>query len=64
MSTMTLGTQRVYRRLHEEGPDKNPPSGALGVVGGGGKAETNARMSPKSIRMSTREEQGEAGRWG
>ena len=38
LSTMTLGTQRVYRRLHEEGPDKNPPSGALGVVGGGGKA--------------------------
>jgi len=37
---------------------------ALGVVGGGGKAETNARMSPKSIRTSRSREQGEAGRWG
>lgn len=49
-----------YRK---RGPDKNPPSGALGVVGGG-KAETKARMSPESFRRSRKGEQGEAGRWG
>lgn len=63
MSTRTRGTPRLYRRLQEEGPDKNPPSGALGVVGGG-KAETKARMSPESFRRSRKGEQGEAGRWG
>lgn len=63
LSTRTRGTPRLYRRLQEEGPDKNPPSGALGVVGGG-KAETKARMSPESFRRSRKGEQGEAGRWG
>lgn len=63
LSTMTRGTPRLYRRIQEEGPDKNPPSGALGVVGGG-KAETKARMSPGSNRRSRNGEQGEAGRWG